>query len=182
VVFELRKSIYFSTYPPTYTCTVALPVRRNPQHRRLLIVVPAPSALPFQPLRQQRNVCHPVVTCFTLRTLPTVNRKHFFMNILCIVSFCPQETHNRTLLFSSTSSSRSPFWLLKPTSYHAHALPGLSWSWTVLLPSDTHRTPITSITAVLLPFVTCLHIHSSGTQVWRHEGYILTSILNDRKD
>jgi hypothetical protein len=24
------------------------------------------------------------------------------MNILCIVSFCPQETHKRTLLFDST--------------------------------------------------------------------------------
>jgi hypothetical protein len=32
----------------------------------------------------------------------------------------------------------------------------VSWSWTVLLPSDTHRKPIASITAVLLPFVTCL--------------------------
>jgi hypothetical protein len=28
--------------------------------------------------------------------------------------------------------------------------------WTVLLPTDTHRKPITSITAVLLPFVACL--------------------------
>jgi hypothetical protein len=28
-----------------------------------------------------------------------------------------------------------------------------SWSWTVLLPSDTHRKPIT---AVLLPFLACL--------------------------
>jgi hypothetical protein len=38
----------------------------------------------------------------------------------------------------------SPFWLLKPASEHAHArlLPRLSWSWTVLLPSDTHRKPI----------------------------------------
>jgi hypothetical protein len=32
----------------------------------------------------------------------------------------------------------------------------LSWSWTVLLPSDTYRKPITSITVVLLPFVTYL--------------------------
>jgi hypothetical protein len=28
-----------------------------------------------------------------------------------------------------------------------------SWSWTMLLPSGTCRKPITSITAVLLPFV-----------------------------
>jgi hypothetical protein len=32
----------------------------------------------------------------------------------------------------------------------------LSWSWTLLLPSDTHRKLITSITAVLLQFVTDL--------------------------
>jgi hypothetical protein len=38
---------------------------------------------------------------------------------------------------------------------HARLLPSLSWSWTVLLPSDTHK-HITSITAVLLPFVTYL--------------------------
>jgi hypothetical protein len=33
-------------------------------------------------------------------------------------------------------------------------LPRMLWIWTVLLPSGTHRKPITSITAVLLPFVT----------------------------
>jgi hypothetical protein len=30
------------------------------------------------------------VNRFTQQTLPTVNRKRFFMNILCIESFCPQ--------------------------------------------------------------------------------------------
>jgi hypothetical protein len=56
--------------------------------------------------------------------------------------------------------ARSPFWLLKPPSdqEHARLLPRLSWSWTALLPSDTRRKPITSITAVLLPFVTYLYI------------------------
>jgi hypothetical protein len=56
------------------------------------------------------------------------------------------------------SRAQSPFWLLKPASEHADArlLPRLSWSWTVLLPSDTHRKPITSITVVLLQFVTYL--------------------------
>jgi hypothetical protein len=52
----------------------------------------------------------------------------------------------------------SPFLLLKPASerMHARLLPRLSCSWTVLLPSDTHRKLITSITPALLPFVTCL--------------------------
>jgi hypothetical protein len=65
----------------------------------------------------------------------------------------PTKTHNRPLLFGDTPQAQSPFWLLKPASEHVHAhlLPRLWWSWTVLLPSDTHRNPITSITAVLLP-------------------------------
>jgi hypothetical protein len=37
---------------------------------------------------------------------------------------------------------------------HARLLPRLSRSCTLLLPNDIHRKPITSITAVLLPFVT----------------------------
>jgi hypothetical protein len=41
----------------------------------------------FQPLRHQRNFCHPDVNHFTRQTFPTVNRKHFFMNILFIESF-----------------------------------------------------------------------------------------------
>jgi hypothetical protein len=40
-------------------------------------------------------------------------------------------------------------------------LPRTSWSWTVLLPIDTHTKPITSVTAVLLPFVTYLLTLSS---------------------
>jgi hypothetical protein len=88
-----------------YTCPIALPVRRNPQHRSPLTVVSATSALPFQTLRHQWNVCHHVVNRFTRQTLSTINRKHFFMNILCSESFCPQKTHNRTLLFGSIISS-----------------------------------------------------------------------------
>jgi hypothetical protein len=43
--------------------------------------------------------------------------------------------------------ARMPVWLLKPASQHARArlLLRLSWSWTVLLPSDTHRKPITAV-------------------------------------
>jgi hypothetical protein len=49
-----------------------------------------------------REILYSVVNRFTRQTLPTVNRKHFFMNILCIESFCSQNTHNWTLLFGST--------------------------------------------------------------------------------
>ena len=72
--------------------------------------------------------------------------------------FCPKKKHNRTLLFGSIPSRTIAFWVLKPGSEQVHAclLPRLSWSWTVLLPSDTYRKPITSITAVILQFKTYL--------------------------
>jgi hypothetical protein len=38
-----------------------------------------------------REFLDPVVTCFEQQTLPTVNRKNLFMNILCTESFFPQE-------------------------------------------------------------------------------------------
>jgi hypothetical protein len=71
----------------------------------------------------------------------------------------PAKKKKRTTQRSSSvkhPQARSPLWLLKPAPEHAPLLPRLSWSWTVLLPSDTHRKPITTITAVLLPFVTYL--------------------------
>jgi hypothetical protein len=74
-------------------------VRRNPQ--KCFAFISATSAPPFQPLRHQRNVCHPVVNRFTRQTLPTVNRRNLLINILCIESFCLQKAHNRTLLFGS---------------------------------------------------------------------------------
>jgi hypothetical protein len=98
-------------------------------------------------------------TCLMRETLPTVNRKHFFVNILFIESFCPQkDAQQNAVLRYYIPRAPLPLWLLKPVSEYAYAclLPGLSWSWTVLLPSGTHRNPITSITAALLPFVTYL--------------------------
>jgi hypothetical protein len=67
-----------------------------------LTVVSATFSPLFQPLRHQRNVFHPTVNRFTRKTLPTANRNNFFMNILCIESFCPQKSHNRTLLLGDT--------------------------------------------------------------------------------
>jgi hypothetical protein len=134
----------------------------NLQHRSLLTVVSATSPPPFQPLHHQRNICHVSWPSFEplYVTLRAINGKHFFTNTLCIESFCPQKNAQQTtaLQWWYTPQAQSPFWLLKPASEytHAHLLPRLSWSWTVLLPNDTHRKPITSITAVLLPFVTCL--------------------------
>jgi hypothetical protein len=49
-----------------------------------------------------REILDTVVNRLTRQTLPTVNRKYLFMNILCIEYFWPQKTHNRMLLFGST--------------------------------------------------------------------------------
>jgi hypothetical protein len=104
-----------------YNCPIALPVRRNPQHRSFLTVVSATSALPFQTLRHQWNVCHPVVKYFTRQTLPTINRKHFFMKILCIESFCPQKRTTEHCSSVVIAQVLSPFWLLnQPLNFSMH--------------------------------------------------------------
>jgi hypothetical protein len=99
LIFESGQKHLFLDISSANIDTLVPSVRRNPQHRSILTVVSAISSPPFQPLRHQQNVCQPDVNCFTRQTLPTVNRKHFF--ILRIMSFCPQSTHNITLLFGS---------------------------------------------------------------------------------
>jgi hypothetical protein len=124
-------------------------------HFRTSVSTSSSSATRLPP-RWQCN--DPVVKRYRPPELPTVNRKHFFLNIICIESFCPQNAQQHVALRYYAPQARPPCWLLKPTSEHEHArlLPRRSWNWTVLLPSGTHRKPITSITAVLLPSVTCL--------------------------
>jgi hypothetical protein len=129
-----------------YTCPITSPIHQNPQHRSLLTVVSATSA----PGRTSFATFKLSWENYLIQLWTALHDKHF-MNILCIESFCPYKTHNRTLLFGRTLLKESPSWLLKPASE-----PRLLRSWIVLLPSDTHREPITSITIVLLPFVTYL--------------------------
>jgi hypothetical protein len=107
-----------------------------------------------------RECLDSVVNRFMRQTLPTVKRKYFFMNILCIESFCSQKKAKQNAVLGKYTPQARSFWLLKPASAYAHArlLLRLLWSWTVLLPSDTCRKLTTSITAVLLPFVTYLLI------------------------
>jgi hypothetical protein len=74
----------------------------------------------------------------------TSHRKQetFLYAYLGTESFYPHKsTQQNAALRYYTPHARSPFWLLKPASKHAHTrlLPRLSWSWTVLLPSDTNR-------------------------------------------
>jgi hypothetical protein len=98
-----------------YTCPIALPVRRNPQHRSLLAVISAISALPFQPLVHQRNFAtflEQVVNGFKRQTLPTVNIKHFFMNNDYKLNAILLDRRFLQLWLKSTV-----FWVLRPYSW-----------------------------------------------------------------
>jgi hypothetical protein len=156
VKFEPGKKHLFLDISSTNIDTL-VPMRRNPQHRSLLTAVSdtstpgrASSAAFERPWENLSTRCEP---------LYATNTSHFKQETFLYqhpwhwVIF--PKTLNTTLFFGSTPSSTSPFWLLKPDSDHAHArlLPRLSWSWTVLLPSDTHIKSITYITAVFIPFV-----------------------------
>jgi hypothetical protein len=68
--------------------------------------------------------------------------------------------HNRTLFFGNKLLKRGrhfDYWhqSLIMRMRVCYVVP---WSWTVLLPSDTRRKPITSIAALLLPIVTYSYV------------------------
>jgi hypothetical protein len=139
--------------------------------------VAANSAPPFHHLRLS-NVLERISlpSCEPLYATDTSHRKQetflYDYPLHCVLLPTENVQQNSTLRYY-TPHSRSPFWLLKPASEHEHArlLPRLSWSWTVLLPSDTYRKLITSITAVLLPFVTYLLIIPRARVFFRKVAY-----------
>jgi hypothetical protein len=59
-----------------YTYSIALQLRRNPHQKIFRLLSQQLSHLPLQPLRHQRNVCHPVLNRFTRQIFTTVKRKH----------------------------------------------------------------------------------------------------------
>jgi hypothetical protein len=72
-----------------YTYLIALPVRRNPQHCKsfdcCLSHFRTWSGIICDFRTSLREFRDPVVNRFTRQTLSTINRKHFFVNILCII-------------------------------------------------------------------------------------------------
>jgi hypothetical protein len=96
-----------------YTCPIALPFRRNPQHASFWLL--------SQPLPHLRFIIcdfrtflreffDPVVNRFTRQTLPTINRKHFLWTSFALSPFVhKKKTHNRTLLFVSILKHRRHF-------------------------------------------------------------------------
>jgi hypothetical protein len=91
-----EKNIYFSTYHPPTLIHLSY----------LFTSASKPAALKFWPLSQPLShlrfnlfvtietfatFLDPIGNCFMQQTLPTLNRKHFFMNILCTKSFRTQK-------------------------------------------------------------------------------------------
>jgi hypothetical protein len=100
---NLERNIYFPTCPPTTwihlshsLTSVSKPEAQKSFHCCLshfnISVSTSSSSAKRLPSTCKR---------FTRQTLPTVNNKYFFMNILCTEFFCQQKSHNRTLLFGS---------------------------------------------------------------------------------
>jgi hypothetical protein len=100
-IFKPGINIFFSIYPPptfihlSYGFTNAL----KPAAQKSFDCCLSHFRTSFSASSSLREFLNPVVNRFTRPKLPTVNRNHFFMNILCIESFCLQKTHNTTLLF-----------------------------------------------------------------------------------
>jgi hypothetical protein len=141
-----KKNIHFSIYPPPTLILLSQPL----PHLRFKLFVVSEMFSKF---------LAPVVNRFTRQTLLTLNRKQFCMNIFCCESFCPHKC--TTLLFGSSPillkhDRHFDYWNQPLKHAGARLLSGLSWKWTVLLPRDTHRRPIESITTTLLSFVTYL--------------------------
>jgi hypothetical protein len=106
-VFDAGKNIYFSIYPPTTLIHLShrLPVLRNPQNKNLLSVVTTHFA-PVGYYLRLFEFLDPAVNHFTQQTLPTVNMKRFYINVLCIESFCPQKNSQQNaayVLYSNLS-------------------------------------------------------------------------------
>jgi hypothetical protein len=125
-------------------------VRRNPKYRSLLTLVSTTSSPPFHPLHHQRNFYH--VSGPSCEPLYTANTSHL------------KEESSLWIPFGLSPFAHKE---KKPHGRHfasEHAATGLllrlSWSWAVLLPGDTHIKPITSITAVLLPFMAYLLVQT----------------------
>jgi hypothetical protein len=98
-----------------------------------------------------------------------LNRKHFFMIIFCIESFCPQKRTTECCSLVVHPLSRVVILLLKPASEHGHAhlLPRLSWSCYLVIHIENLLYPLQLFHFHLLP-ISWLHSEHTRHQlhVW----------------
>jgi hypothetical protein len=101
-----------------YTYTIAIPMYQNPQHKNLrLLSQPHPHLIFIicDFWRSMREFLNPVVNRFIQQTLPTTNRKHFFVNILfywvlptekCITEFFSSVVYPSSIVIILTTKTR----------------------------------------------------------------------------
>jgi hypothetical protein len=127
-------------HQPWYTCSIALPVRRNPQHKSLLTVVSSTSASGREsPETFERPWENLWPTCERLYATNTSHRKQeifLYEYPLHWVTLLTKKKHKRTLLFGSITLKQGrhfDYWNQPPKMRVCYL------DWTVLLPSDIHR-------------------------------------------
>jgi hypothetical protein len=157
VIFLLRKSIYFSTYPPSKCIRLSHHFTSASKHETCCLSH-------FRTSVSTSSLSAKYLPRFWTQMWIALRDKHFpsyTRNISLWICFALSTFSHRRCTTERCSSvatpqARSPLLLLKPAYENAHErlLPRPSWSWTVLLPSGTREKRITSITAVLFPFVT----------------------------
>jgi hypothetical protein len=109
---------------------------------------------------------------FKQQTLPSIDRKHFFMNILCIDSFCLQKsTQNRMLIFGCIhlKHGRHLYYWKQPLNMRIRAFYLDYYEAELCCYLMIHIGNVTSMIAVLHPFVTYLltlsHIYHGALEV-----------------
>jgi hypothetical protein len=157
-MFEPGKDIYFSTYPPPtliYVSSLYQCLETRSIEVFWLLSQPLPHLVGHHLRlsnvleRISRRSCEPP---YAINTSHRKQENFYEYTYFALSSFANKIPTTERCSSVAHLQARMPFWLLKPSSEHAHFLPKLSRSWTVLLPTDTHRKYIISITAVLLRF------------------------------
>ena len=77
--------------------------------RKILVVtvgptrtLPIDSMFVFDTCSPFRELLHPIMDCLTWQAMFTVHGQHFFVDILCCHTFCPQKPHKTTLFYCGT--------------------------------------------------------------------------------
>jgi hypothetical protein len=99
------KDIYFSTYPPPTLIHLSHRFKRASNIEVFWLCLShfrTWSGITCDFQTSLTGFLDTVMNRFTRQTLPILNRKHFFMDILCTESVWVHKTHNRTSVFGNT--------------------------------------------------------------------------------
>jgi hypothetical protein len=117
VIFESRENIYFSTYPSQTLIRMShhlTSASKSIAQKSFDCCLPhfcTWSGIVCDFRTYLKEFLDPIVNSYTRQTLPSTNGKHFYMNILCIGSFC-QKKKRTTERCSTIVDSSSTFAIL----------------------------------------------------------------------